>query len=128
MRGASFVALAVVLVLSGCSKAPSEAAPKVAAGDEHIECALGSGTGFVRDCAIERTREGDVYKMIVRHPDGGFRRFEVGADNTIAASDGADPVQVKLTGTVAEVTAGEDRYRIPLEARAPTVASDAAKP
>jgi hypothetical protein len=123
-------ALVALAALSACSKAPSEAAPKVAAGDEHIECALGPGLGFVRDCAIERSRDGGVYKMIVRHPDGGFRRFEVGADNAIAASDGADAVQVTLNGTVAEVTAGEDRYRIPLEAApAPAAAaSDAAKP
>jgi hypothetical protein len=113
--------------LAACSKAPSEAAPKVAAGDEHIECALGPGVGFVRDCAIERSRDGEVYKMIVRHPDGGFRRFEVGADNTIVASDGADTVQVVLNGSVAELTSGEDRYRIPLEARIPATATDAAK-
>jgi hypothetical protein len=125
VRGASLVTLA--LLAGACSKAPSDAAPKVAAGDEHIECALGPGMGFVRDCAIERAREGDVYKMIVRHPDGGFRRFEVGADNTITASDGADAVQVVLNGAVAEVTAGEDRYRIPLEARAPAAATDAPK-
>jgi hypothetical protein len=123
--------VALVLVplvgLAACSKAPSEAAPKVAAGDEHIECALGPGVGFVRDCAIERSRDGEVYKMIVRHPDGGFRRFEVGADNTIVASDGADTVQVVLNGSVAELTSGEDRYRIPLEARIPATATDAAK-
>jgi hypothetical protein len=65
--------------------------------------------------------------MIVRHPDGGFRRFEVGADNTIAAADGADLAQVVLHGSIAEVTAGGDRYRIPLEARAPA-GTDAAKP
>jgi hypothetical protein len=120
--------MALALVLGACSKAPSEAAPKVAAGDEHIECALGPGMGFVRDCAIERSREGGLYKMIVRHPDGGFRRFEVGADNTIVASDGADTALVTLNGTLAEVTAGEDRYRIPLEARVPAAPADAAKP
>ena len=129
MQRASFVALA--LALGACSKGSSETAgPEVAEGGEHIECALGPGMDFVRDCAIERSREGGVYKMIVRHPDGGFRRFEVGADNAIAASDGADAVQVALKGAVAEVTVGEDRYRIPLE-RAPAAAAapgtDAAK-
>jgi hypothetical protein len=128
MRAASFVALA--LVLGACSKDPSEAAPpKVAEGDEHIECALGPGMGFVRDCAIERSRDGEVYRMIVRHPDGGFRRFEVGADNAIAVSDGADAAQVSLNGAVAEVTVAEDRYRIPLQT-APAAASgtDAPQP
>lgn len=126
MRGLVFIGLA--LALGGCSKHSSnQAAPKVAAGDEHIECALGPDLGFVRNCAIDRSRDGAVYKMIVRHPDGGFRRFEVGVDNTIVASDGADPVQVVLHGTIAEVTAGKDRYRIPLEARE-TAGTDAAKP
>lgn len=116
-------ALASLAFASACSKDAPEPPPKVAAGDEHIECALGPGVSFARDCAIERSRDGGVYRMIVRHPDGGFRRFEVGADNTIAASDGAEAVQVTLNGEVAEATVGEDRYRIPLERRA-----DAPKP
>jgi hypothetical protein len=114
--------------LAACSKGPAEA-PKVAEGAEHIECALGPGTGFAKDCAIERSRAGGVYKMIVRHPDGGFRRFEVDADNTIVSSDGADVAQVTLNGTVAEVTVGGERYRIPLEAApAAAPATDAPKP
>lgn len=113
--------------LAACSKGPTEA-PKVAAGAEHVECALGPGTSFAKDCAIERSREGGVYKMIIRHPDGGFRRLEVDADNTIVSSDGADVAQVALNGTVAEVTVGEERYRIPLEAAPSAPATDAAKP
>ena len=99
----------------------------MAEGPEHIECALGPGTGFAQDCAIERSQEGGVYKMIVRHPDGGFRRFEVNASNEIMASDGADTAVVALKGAVAEVAVGEDRYRIPLE-RASAAASNAAQP
>jgi hypothetical protein len=121
MRGASFVAAA--LALSACSKGSSEPPPKVAEGAEHIECALGPGMGFVRDCAIERSLDGATHRLIVRHPDGGFRRFEVGADNAIVSSDGADMARVALNGEMAEVTIGDDRYRIPLERR-----TDAAKP
>lgn len=129
MRGLLLVALGGALV--ACSKNEAAPPPKVAEGAEHVECALGPGTGFTKDCAIERSRDGGVYKMVIRHPDGGFRRFEVDKDNTIVSSDGADAAQVALNGTVAEVTVGEDRYRIPLEA-APEAsgapASDAAKP
>lgn len=125
MRGAGFVI--ALLALAACSKNEAAPPPKVAEGAEHVDCALGPGVGFTRDCAIERSKEGEVYRMIVRHPDGGFRRFEVGADNAIAVTDGADAAQVTLNGAVAEVTVGEDRYRIPLEARAP-VATDAPKP
>ena len=113
------------VALAACSKNEAAPVPKVAEGPEHVDCALGPGTSFARDCAIERSREGGVYKMVIRHPDGGFRRFEVDKDNAIVSSDGADAAQVAVDGTVAEVTVGNDRYRIPLEA-AP--ASDAAKP
>jgi hypothetical protein len=124
MRVALLIGLAL---LGGCSKA--EAPPKVAEGPEHVDCALGPGTTFAKNCAIERSKQGETYKMILRHPDGGFRRLEVDATNTIVAADGADAAQIVLNGTVAEVTVGEDRYRIPLEARTPaSAASDAAQP
>ncbi len=112
-----------LFLVAACSNGAAEA-PKVAEGTEHISCALGPGNGFSPSCAIERSGDADgIYRMIVRHPDGGFRRFEVGRDNAIATSDGADPATVKLDGETAEVSVGEDRYRIPLEHR-----DDAAKP
>lgn len=116
------ILVAAAVALAACSKTESAPPPRVAEG-EHVECALGPGIGFAKDCTIERSRDGETYRMIVRHPDGGFRRLEVGADNTIVSSDGADVAQVALNGAVAEVTVGEDRYRIPLEPRA-----DAAQP
>lgn len=127
MRGALLIGLAL---LGGCSRSETKAPPKVAEGPEHVDCALGPGTTFAKDCAIERSKDGETYKMILRHPDGGFRRLEVGADNTIVAADGADAAQIVLNGTVAEVTVGEDRYRIPLEARTPATSAetDAAQP
>ena len=118
------LALVAVFALAACSEGASEPAPKVAEGAEKIACALGPGTGFSPSCAIERSRDKDgTYRMIVRHPDGGFRRFEVGQDNVLVTSDGADRASVKLDGETAEVGVGEDRYRIPLERR-----TDAAKP
>lgn len=131
MRGALLIgpSLFVLMLLDACSKNEAEAPPKVAEGPERVECALGPGTIFAKDCAIERSKEGETYKMILRHPDGGFRRLEVDADNTIVSADGADAAQIVLNGTVAEVTVGEDRYRIPLEARIPApTTSDAAQP
>lgn len=127
MRGALLIGLAL---LGACSKNESKPPPKVAEGPEHVECALGPGTTFAKDCAIERSKQGEVYKMILRHPDGGFRRLEVDASNTIVSADGADAAQIVLNGSVAEVTVGDDRYRIPLQPREPATAaaSDAAQP
>ncbi len=120
MRGP--ILLAAVAALAACSGGETQA-PKVAKGSEHVECALGPGTGFAKDCAIERNRTEGTYRMILRHPDGGFRRLEVDEGNAIVTTDGADAAQVVLKGAVAEVTVGEDRYRIPLERR-----TDAPKP
>jgi hypothetical protein len=108
---------AVILGLTACSS-PSEPAPSVAKEPERIACALGPGIGFTPTCAIERSRDDDgIHRMIVRHPDGGFRRFEVGRDNVIVTSDGAESAAVALEGETAEVSVGDDRYRIPLEPR-----------
>lgn len=115
-------------LLGACSKTETQAPPKVAEGPEHVECALGPGTTFAKDCAIERSRDGGTYKMILRHPDGGFRRLEVDASNTIVSADGADAAEIVLNGAVADVTVGEDRYRIPLEARAPAAPAGADAP
>lgn len=125
MRGR--IAIAAGLALAACSKGEPAPPPKVAEGSEHVECALGPGTAFATDCTIERSKDGETYRMILRHPDGGFRRLEVDADNTIVSSDGADAARIALNGTVAEVAVGDDRYRIPLQARDP-LESDAPKP
>jgi hypothetical protein len=126
VRGAGFVIGA--LALAACSPGASEPPLEVAEGAERIDCALGPGLGFVADCTIERSQAGGIHTMIVRHPDGGFRRFEVGADNRIAVTDGADAAEVSVTGATAEVTVGDDRYRIPLKPAAAAFGTDASQP
>ena len=52
--------------------------------------------------------------LVVRHPDGGFRRFEVMRDGTgLAAADGAERAVVSLHEQGIEVAVGTDRYRFP---------------
>lgn len=77
-----------------------------------IECALGDGSEFGPDCLIERSEVDGQMLLTVRHPDGGFRRFEQLQDGTgIVEADGADVVQRQLDGEILEVAVGEDRYR-----------------
>jgi hypothetical protein len=79
-----------------------------------IACALGGAAGFARDCAVERVREGNALVLVVRHPDGGFRRFEVLSDgHGLASADGAEPARVELRDDGIEVAVGADRYRFP---------------
>lgn len=52
--------------------------------------------------------------LVVRHPDGGFRRFEVVHDGRgVVAADGAHSAQIALRGGDVEVAVGTDRYRFP---------------
>jgi hypothetical protein len=100
----------VCLVLAACSAT----APKVAEGAEHIACALAGASQFAPNCAVERVTQGGALFLIVRHPDGAFRRFEVLEDGRgLALADGAEVAQIELSGAELEVAVGPDRYRFP---------------
>ena len=103
------LAALAILLLAACS-----AGEEPSAGTA-IECALGGAAGFAPDCTMERaSREGESL-LIVRHPDGAFRRFELGVEGQgIVTADGADAAQVARGDGMVEVTVGADRYRLPV--------------
>ncbi|MDE2597722.1 MAG: hypothetical protein KGL44_12690 [Sphingomonadales bacterium] len=108
--------LLLALILSACSSKGE--APGAAEGEEAIECAINGATTFARVCAVDRSRQGNSLVLIVRHPDGGFRRFQVLEDGRgLGAADGAQEPQNKLSGQVLEVTLGEDKYRFPVHTK-----------
>ena len=109
------LALALALVLAACSR--EGGAPKVAEGSEHIACALGEGAAFAEACAVERATQDGRPVLVVRHPDGGFRRFVVEPDG-LALADGAGVAKVSVSGSLMDVAAGADRYRIPFAVKA----------
>lgn len=105
---------ALIALLAACSQAASDDA--VAAGErgDLIECAVTGATVFSRACHVERTKVEGVSTLVIRHPDGGFRRFEVMLDGTgVISADGAQRAEVSLHGTGIEVAVGADRYRLP---------------
>lgn len=105
---------AVALVLAACKPAPDDVLPDKAEGDEHIACALGGSGAFNRQCAIERAEVEGKPILVVRHPDGAFRRFELVDDGRgLAVADGAEDAQIQLSGETLDVTVGADRYRFP---------------
>lgn len=108
-----------MLALAGCG---GPAQPQAAPGAARIECALGEGAEFGADCLVEKVA-GDFStsggpEFVVRHPDGGFRRFRI-ADNRsgMIALDGADTAVNRLVGEppVLEVSVRADRYRFPAD-------------
>jgi len=57
---------------------------------------------------------GGTLFLIVRHPDGSFRRFEVLKDgHGLSVADGAEPAALSMAGNELEVAVGLDRYRFP---------------
>lgn len=114
-------AAAAALLLAACGQAGDD--PTTAEAGSLIECAVAGSGAFARDCTVERYREQGALILVVRHPDGAFRRFEVLTDGRgLAPADGAEPAQVSLADDTLAVSIGADRYRFPA-----TVAGDAAR-
>jgi hypothetical protein len=107
--------LALVLLLSACGREGAQANTATAApGSEAIECALAGATSFTHGCAVEPVRSESGLQLVVRHPDGGFRRFDVLTDgHGLATADGAQVATIAMTEVGIEVTVGTDRYRFP---------------
>lgn len=81
-----------------------------------IECALGGAAGFASDCTMERAEQDGQRLLIVRHPDGGFRRFELGVEGRgIVTADGMEQAEVTPRDGGVEVRVGADRYRFPVD-------------
>jgi hypothetical protein len=105
-------AVCMLLALAGCNGTPpGDPLPE----GVKVECALAGATQFTPDCTMERAQDGAQKFVTLRHPDGGFRRLEIGVEGRgIIAADGADQAVVTPGEGVVEVTVGPDRYRLPV--------------
>jgi hypothetical protein len=109
--------LTSLLLLTACSPG-SLGAPEEP--QELIACAVGGAAEFAEVCGLDRTTVEGAQVLVVRHPDGGFRRLEVSKDGqNLLAADGAELTQSALKGDRWEVILGEHRYVIPVRAGAP---------
>ena len=64
---------------------------------------------------MERASDDGASILIVRHPDGGFRRFELGvAGRGIITADGIEQAVIAQGEGIVEVSVGADRYRLPV--------------
>lgn len=116
--------IGLAVSLTACSQSPEDPAKAAPAEEaERIDCALAGAADFKADCTAERGDGG----LIVRHPDGGFRRFAFGeGDNRIRPADGAEAARWReLADGRVEVVVGRDRYVLRLEAEPADAASTA---
>ena len=118
--------LAVPLLLSGCqfSEESSEEGAALEsrqanttseADGDTIECAIAGGQWFLPECKVQRVRQDDgAMTLVVRHADGGFRRFLVLTDGRgLATADGSEEVVSDVVDGRLDVSVGQDRYRFP---------------
>jgi hypothetical protein len=102
-------------LIAGCSEKPVDPQSLIA-------CQPAGVSAYARECTAERSASADGTIVILRHPDGGFRRFLIASDGKgVAAADGAEPVEVRMSGdSEIEVIVGGDRYRLPATPKGPT--------
>ncbi|WP_417621802.1 hypothetical protein [Parasphingorhabdus sp.] len=123
MRTSSIVAL--TLALAACENRPDNAvlaeaekrAAEQAQDNGKVECAVNGASNFTRGCFTERLSGENGGTMIIRHPDGGFRRFKILTDgHGLEAADGFDKAQVSIAedGKIL-VVVGPDKYLLPAQ-------------
>jgi hypothetical protein len=131
------ILLAPAMLLS-CNKTDTEsleqaekaeqAADETAINDGKIECALAGAKDFTRVCETERIAGPAGQVLVIRHPNGGFRRFKVLTDGRgLAPAEGADATSIKIlnTGEI-ELASGDDLYRLPAQIKSGEVPAAAA--
>ena len=118
----------LLLALAACSsKAGDHGAASGLFGSndkpaESVPCALADAKTFTAVCTIERTSQDGKVNLIVRHPDGGFRRLVVlDGGKGYAVADGSDESVIEPNGKEIEVTVADDHYLFP--APAPSAAA-----
>lgn len=115
MRISDLCALAALAGLNACSDPPAQG--QAEPGAQAIDCIV-SGSPAAQRCMVERRANSDGKLLIVRHPDGGFRRFRQAADGAgLVALDGADAVSQQFGGGVLTLSVAGDRYDFPADAR-----------
>jgi hypothetical protein len=92
-------------------------ADEAAALEGKIECALAGSATFERTCTTEQIAASDGKILVIRHPDGGFRRFDILTDGRgLAPADGFDETRISLLDDgMIEVSSGDDKYRLPAQ-------------
>lgn len=112
-------ALGLSAIAMACSDAgaagadPAGAASASGASSRaNVACALNGALSYDSTCTIEQVAIAGSSTVVIRHPNGSFRRFEVLAGGGLGEADGAQRAVVLRNGTKLEVTLGADRYRL----------------
>jgi hypothetical protein len=114
----------LAIMLAGCGENNAEdlenaenKADEQAALDGKVECALAGSSNFQRTCTTEQIAGAEGTILVIRHRDGGFRRFDILTDGRgLAPADGFDETRISLLSDgMIEVSSGDDKYRLPAQ-------------
>ena len=114
----------LAMTVAGCGgndaedlKNAENSADEQAALDGKIECALAGSDAFRRTCTTEQIAGTEGTILVIRHADGGFRRFDILTDGRgLAPADGFDETKIRLLNDdLIEVSSGDDKYRLPAQ-------------
>lgn len=80
-----------------------------------IDCAINGAQDMARICSVEWLTTENGREMIVRHDDGGFRRFQMVTDGRgLITADGSEDATITLNDqNEIIVSVGGDKYRLP---------------
>ncbi len=117
----ALIALMFFVCLGGCggdagSSAPEQGKSQTASkNDGKVECALAGSDSFERTCSTEQIALDGGIMLVIRHPDGGFRRFNILTDGRgLAPADGFDITRIALLdNNMILLSSGDDKYRLP---------------
>jgi hypothetical protein len=114
----SLLGCGLLLFLAACQvgeESKQAAAGAGQAATATIECALDGAAEFARACSVEKAEVDGSRVLVVRHPDGSFRRFDVLTDGRgLAMADGADEGRTAVEDETLAVAVDNDRYRFPV--------------
>ena len=114
----TFVGMTLV---SAATTACSPGATSAASAEDaaRIDCRISGSTQFERFCTLEIGDSDAGRTLLVRKPDGGFRRFLVTNDGRgVVAADGAEPAEVTIIADDRiEVAIGGEVFRLPATVR-----------
>ena len=107
------------LSLGACGSSSSADPAAADPADNRIDCRIGNAPQYERFCTIDYGESEAGRTLVVRKPDGGFRRFLVARDGRgVVAADGAEAAEVTIIADDRiEVTIGGDSFRLPATVR-----------
>ena len=124
----SKVGLIALLSLSACSDEDAEIAEaqEAALVGNKIECALNGTEEFTASCATERVASDEETILMIRHNDGGFRRFRLLTDGRgLETAEGFDNSRIDiLDDEYIILSSGKDRYKLKAQFKSTPKASD----